>query len=529
MKKLLPLLLFFSTVLGFSQNDYYFPEGENFDSNIPTPEAFLGYAIGDFHTRHDRMVSYMEKLAELSDKATFEIIGYTNEMRPQVVLTITSPQNHNNLEQIRQTHLALTKAGNTQKSDHVIILLGYNVHGNEPSSTEAAMLTAYYFVANQSSETQNQLNESIILIDPSYNPDGRDRHSHWANMHRSDPLVADPSDAEHNESWPRGRTNHYWFDLNRDWLPLAQVESRNRIEFYHKWLPNVATDYHEMGTNATYFFEPTKPFGSENPLVPRDNYDKLNNILAKYYAKALDEIGSLYFTKEVFDNSYPGYGSTYPDIHGGVGLVFEQASSRGHLQNTRTQPLSFAFTIRNHLRTSIATVEATVDNKEVFNQHMQNFFNSAVAEANKRSSEKAFVYGDADDPSRTRAFTDLLLKHRIKTYTLKEDLQLNGKSYKADQAYVVPLAQEQYRMVSTMFDPVKTFHDSVFYDASSWTVAMAYNMPYSASRTSVKMSDTPLTISNLCGKQFPLKRSILCLSYRLERLQSSRSFIPSFG
>jgi hypothetical protein len=463
-----------------AQNEYFFPAGSSFDPAIPTPEAFLGYKVGDFHTRIDRMAAYMERLAEVSDKANFEIIGYTNERRPQVVLTVTTPENYNNLESIRQEHLKISQ-GQPNKAQiegqPVILLLGYNVHGNEPSSTEAAMLAAYYLVASTSNETAGFLKNAVTFIDPAFNPDGRDRHSHWANMHKAKQLVADPSDREHNEAWPGGRTNHYWFDLNRDWLPLAQVESRNRVSFYRKWLPNVVTDYHEMGTSGTYFFEPTKPFGSENPIVPRSNYDGLNNLFAKYYVKALDEIGSLYYTKEVFDNSYPGYGSTYPDIHGGLGMVFEQASSRGHLQQSSTEKVTFAFTIRNHLRTSIATVRASVENRLMMLEHQGTFF----AEAKKRGAAAAtqsYVFGDAHDWNRTRAFAELLLRHGIETYHLSEDMQQEGKTYKKGKAFMVPSDQVQYLMVKTFFEPVTEFYDSVFYDASSWTVALTFGMPY---------------------------------------------------
>ena len=476
MKNLFLVFLLFLTINSFAQNDYFFPANAQFDPTIPTPEQFLGYEIGDFHTRHDRMVSYMEKLAAISDKANFQIIGYSNEMRPQVVLTITTPANYNNLENIRQAHLKLsdpTTADVAVKDMPVIILHGYNVHGNEPSSTEAAMLTAYYLVAETSAETQGFLKDAVTFIDPAYNPDGRDRHTNWANMHHGFPPVADPADREHNEVWPRGRTNHYWFDLNRDWLPLAQIESRNRMAFYHKWLPNVATDYHEMGASSTYFFEPTEPFGSENPLVGRKNYKDINNLFAKYFKAALDEIGSLYFTKEAFDNSYPGYGSTYPDMHGGLGLVFEQASSRGHIQETTTKPITFAFTIRNHTRTSIATVRAAVENREFMLNHQQDFFKESLQMA-KKTGVKGYVFGDNNDKGKTNAFLNLLLKHQIKTYPVQQSVG----DFKNGEAYYIPAEQAQYRMVSTFFEPVKSFYDSVFYDASAWTVALAFDMPY---------------------------------------------------
>jgi hypothetical protein len=490
MKKCLVLLALVLSLASVSaQNNYFFPAGVSFDPAIPSPEQFLGYPVGDWHTRHDRIVSYFQELARVSPKAHFQIIGYTNERRPQVVLTITSPENYARLEEIRKEHLKLADPSQSVNTSNmpVIITHGYNVHGNEPSSSEAAMLTAYYLVASQGDEATKTLRDAVIHIDPNYNPDGRDRHSNWANMHKGFPPVADPMDREHNEVWPGGRFNHYWFDLNRDWLPLAHVESQNRIEFFHKWLPNVCTDYHEMGTNATNFFEPTKPLGSENPVVPRANYDQLNPLFAKYFSKALDEIGSLYFSKENFDNSYPGYGSTYPDIHGGLGLVFEQASSRGHVQQSSTKVVTFAFTIRNHVRTSLATVKAGVDNRELLLKHQQDYFKSALDDG-KKSAIKAYVFGDSKDQSRTKEFADLLLKHRIETYSIGADLTIGANKYEKGKAFVVSTDQTQYRMVRSMFEKVTSFHDSVFYDASTWTMALAYGMPHDALTASTKFS-----------------------------------------
>jgi len=474
------LILIISIGSATAQNDYFFKQGDRFDTNIPTPEEFLGYQIGTLHTRHDAIVAYMFKLAELSDRASIQVIGETYEHRKQVVLTITSAENQGNLEQIRQKHLTLVDPAQ-KVTDFTgmksIVLLGYNVHGNEPSSSEAAMLAAYYYTAGQSAEVRAALDETVILIDPAYNPDGRDRHTTWANAFKGDPMVSDPVDAEHNEMWPRGRTNHYWFDLNRDWLPLAHVESQNRVEFYHQWYPNVVTDFHEMGTNSTYFFEPTKPFGSENPVVPRDNYDGLNNLFAGYFHEALDEIGSLYFTKESYDNSYPGYGSTYPDIHGALGLVFEQASSRGHLQDSRMGTVAFAFTIKNHLTSSLATVRAAVGERAVLLKHLQNYFATALEEG-KKNPVAGWVFGDPSDDGRNSEFIDLLLRHQITTIELDDDITLNGREFKKGNAFYVPNAQKQYRMVRTMFEKPVTFYDSIFYDASAWTTALTYNIPH---------------------------------------------------
>ncbi|MCS5489930.1 M14 metallopeptidase family protein [Algoriphagus limi] len=486
MKKLYFALIAF--LVGISQSmaqtDYFFP-GESFDSTIPSPEEFLGYPIGDWHTRYDLIVKYFEKLDEVSELATLQTIGYTHEHRPKVILTIASPTHMADLEQIRQRQIQL--ADPTQEKPDVssmpaIVHLGYGVHGNEPSSAEAAMLTAYWILAGQSDLAKRVREEAVIHIDPTLNPDGRDRHSLWADSNKGFPPVADPLDREHNEAWPGGRTNHYWFDLNRDWLPLAHPESQVKVEWYHQWYPNVTTDFHEMGTNSTYFFEPTKPYGSENPVVPRKNYDDINPLFAKYFSKYMDEIGSLYWTKEVFDNSYPGYGSTYPDIHGGLGLVFETASSRGHLQASQRGDISFAFTIRNHLVNSLATMEASIDNREYMHDYLREFFVTAVDEGRKDPA-KNYVFGDEFDASRNRLFLQFLLDHKIKVYENDADLRVGGQEFKKGKSWLVPTAQPQYRMVRTMFEYVKEFADSVFYDASAWTMAAAYGMPFATAPT----------------------------------------------
>ncbi|MDN3203460.1 M14 family zinc carboxypeptidase [Algoriphagus sediminis] len=481
MKKSLLFVFAFlvSISLVFSQEEYYFP-GETFKNNVPSPSDFLGYEIGEWHTRYDLIVKYFEKLDELSPMAELIVIGQSHELRPKVILTISNESNMNSLEEIRlkQVQLADPRAEMPDISEMPsIIHLGYGVHGNEPSSAEAAMLTAYWLLASESDLAKNLLDNAVVHIDPTLNPDGRDRHSLWANSNKGFPPVADPADREHNEAWPRGRTNHYWFDLNRDWLPLAHPETQSKVEWYHEWYPNVTTDFHEMGTNSTYFFEPTKPYGSENPVVPRKNYDDINVRFAKYFEKYMNEIKSLYWTKEVFDNSYPGYGSTYPDIQGGLGLVFETASSRGHVQESQRGEITFAFTIRNHVVNSLATMEAALDNREYMNEYLREFFDTALSEA-RSSSVKNYLFGDQYDPNRNVLFVKFLMDHQIEVYENTADKTVGGVEYKAGQSWIVPTEQPQYRMVRTMFEYVGEFADSVFYDASAWTMAAAYGMPF---------------------------------------------------
>lgn len=459
--------------------DYFFPEGVTFEPGIPSPEEFLGYPIGSYHTRHDRIVAYMQELARLSDRATYQEIGMTFEHRPMPVLTVTSPDNHARLEEIRTRHLAASRSELDAAAANqipLVVHLGYGVHGNETSSAEAALLTAYWLVAG-TGEVDDHLANGVFHIEPNLNPDGRDRHTHWANMHRAEPFVADPLDREHNEVWPGGRTNHYWFDLNRDWFPLVNPESKARIEFHHRWRPNVVTDYHEMGASSTYFFEPSEPVGSWNPLLPERLYTDITLRFADDWAETLDDIGSLYFTREVYDNSYPGYGSTYPNFLGGLGLVFEQASARGHIQESSHHGiLSFAFGIRNHLRTAITTVRVAMEERVAMREYQREFFADAPDEAREYGAQ-GWVFGDPVDWMLNRDLIDLLLRHRIEVRELAEATTVDGRTFEPGAAWVVPSSQPMHLLARSVFERTETFPDSVFYDASTWTLSLAYGMP----------------------------------------------------
>ncbi|MFK5879453.1 MAG: M14 family zinc carboxypeptidase [Flavobacteriaceae bacterium] len=476
----LVVLIFISNQFASQAQNYYYESYQPFDTEIPTPEEFLEYPIGDYHTRHDLVVAYFYKLAELSDKATITIYGRSNENRKLIMLTVTSPKNHSNLENYKKKHQQVVE-GTHNITDFsslpIFINLGYGVHGNEPSSTEAAMLTAYTLVASQNSEVTKYLDESILFIDPTINPDGRDRFTNWVNVFKGTPVISDPNDIEHNEGWPRGRTNHYWFDLNRDWLLAVQPESNAKLKWFHEWHPNVVTDFHEMGTSSTYFFEPKQLSASLTPITPKENYITLNDLFAEQYSKDLDAIGSLYFTKEKYDATYPGYGSTYADLHGSLALLFEQASVRGHLQETPTGEMSFAFAIKNQFVSSFSTIIATIKNKDVLYDYQQRFYKESRKKA-AQGSIKGYVFGDNYDKNRTKEFIALLLKHQIETYPINDKITINNKTFNKESGYFVPTEQDNHYMVQTIFETYDKYRDSVYYDASAWSLANFYNMNY---------------------------------------------------
>jgi len=488
-KVLIAVILFFGQAK--AQTAYYFAGKGSFDPAIPTPEQFLGYPIGSHYTRHDEIVAYFKELARLSPKIHVQTIGKTYEERPQIIATITSTANYGKLEQIRQQHITLVDPDKPLPGAGapVVVLLGYSVHGNETSSGEVSLLTAYYLVASQSDETKKWLDEAVVFIDPSLNPDGRDRAANWYNSYKSWPPVGDGNDKEHVEIWPGGRSNHYLNNLNRDWLNITQVESRNRLEFFHQWYPNVQIDFHEQGANATYYFEPT-PKSHQSPIIPQEMYD-FNAVLAKYQAASLDEIGSLYFTKENYDNLSPIYGSTYPKFFGGVGATFEEASSGGINRETPNGLLTFPFTIRNHLVTGLATVRGAVAEKTGLFRLQKDFFKSAIEQA-RANPDKAFVFGDSRDESLTRKFLDLLICHRVRVYELADNITLEGKSFQKGKAYIVPAEQPNFRIVHSIFEENK-LKDSIFYDNTGWSIIHAYGLQYAKVTASGFAKGDPVT------------------------------------
>jgi hypothetical protein len=456
---------------------YYLPDNYTYNPQVPKPKDVLGFEVGEWHVGYDQLIRYFEKLAATSNRVKFEIIGYTYEKRPQVMLTITSPENIKNIDKLKAARQELRKSNTKPDIDKMPLVMaaGYSVHGNEASAINSSLLAAYHFAA--ANEIADDLANIIILIDPALNPDGSNRFATWVNAHRSSNLNGDPLNREHSEAWPGGRGNHYWFDLNRDWLLVQHPESRNRVAVFQEWLPNIYLDYHEMGTNSSFFFQPGIP-SRDHPLIPKKNIE-LTAKMATYHAKALDQIGSLYHTKESFDEYYFGYGSTYPDIQGAVGILFEQASSRGHLQESIFGPLSFAFTVRNQFRTSISSFEAARNMKKEIMQFMVDFYRQALTEA-EADTDKAFIFGTTEDAARSYHLAEMVMQHDIDVYALNENLTVNGVSFEKQKAYIVPLNQPQYRLIKAIFETRNTFTDSLFYDVSAWTMPMAFNVDYMA-------------------------------------------------
>jgi hypothetical protein len=464
--------------------DYYLPVGTEYDSRIPTPRDFFGFQIGERHLRHDQLVDYLEMVATLSERVSVEEYARSYEDRPLLLLTVTAEENHREIDAIKEQHRALCDPERSAEMAigdmPAVVWMGYSIHGNEASGSNAVPLVVYHLAAALDPEVEDMLRRMVILVDPSFNPDGLSRFTQWVNMHRGQRAIPDPHHREHVEVWPGGRTNHYWFDLNRDWLLVQHPESRGRIEKFHEWKPNVLTDHHEMGSDQTFFFQPGIPTRN-NPLTPERTFE-LTARIASFHAERLDEIGSLYYSRESFDDFYAGKGSTYPDLNGSVGILFEQASTRGFVKESVHGDFDFPFAVRNQVTASFSTLEAAHTLRPELLAHQRDFYVSALEEA-QREKTKAYVFGSPDDPARTFHFLELLRAHQIDVRELARDLEIGDQEFKREWAYIVPVRQPQYRLLTALFETRTSFQDSLFYDVSTWTMPLAFGLPHAELRS----------------------------------------------
>ena len=425
-----------------------------FNKSIPKPIDVFNHYLGEQHTRTDQIIEYFYAVANKSNRVVVENHGTTHEGRKLIHAIITSVENQNNLDEILKNNRNLFLNPNkvskkTIKKMPVVAYFGYSVHGDEASGSEAAMLLLYHLSAGSSIGIRNYLNNIVLIIDPMLNPDGRDRFVNWVNGNRGHIPTVDINDREHNQPWPEGRTNHYLFDLNRDWLPATQPESKARLDLYYKWRPQIVVDFHEMGKNRTYFFQPGIP-SRNNPNTPK-NVFYLTNQLAEYHAEALNNIGSLYYSKESFDDFYYGKGSTFPDITGAIGILFEQASSRALKTTTTSGELSYAFTIKNHFITSLGTLEGLWKMKDKFLTHQRNFYRDA-SKASIQFSTKAYLINTEYKKTNVRLLLDNLSNHQIKFYSLKKPYSANNIKFDPGKAVLIPVDQPQSRLIKSIMD-----------------------------------------------------------------------------
>ncbi len=458
--------------------DPFFADGGSYDPNIPRPETVIGHPLGHRIARNDLLVAYMRTIANLSPRITVEDIALTHEGRPILGLTITSPENHARIDEIKAAHVALSDPESAQEVSEdmpVITWLNYGVHGAEVSSTDSSMAVAYHLAAAQGPEIEETLKNSVIILIAVFNPDGNSRMSAWNHMNGGYVSVSDPEHRLHNTFWPGGRTNHYWFDLNRQWLIIQHPEPRGWVAKFHEWRPNITVDYHEMGSASTYYFHPGAPERTF-PYIPERSMELLD-LVADRPRSWLDSEQRLYFHEEGFDNYYIGKGSTYPHMHASMGMLFEQASSVG-LIDTPHGLLSFQDNIRTQYRTSLEMIRAGLEMKDELLQY-QREFSRETAELAAEDDIRAYVFSSPGDDARAYHAIDILNRHQIQVNRLAEDVVIDDMLYPAEDSYIVRTGQPQYRMVKALFEMITEFEDETFYDVSAWTLPLAFDFDFS--------------------------------------------------
>ncbi len=471
-------------------------------AQLQSPAEFLGYELGDQWTPHYKVYNYFHHVAENSDLVTVQDYGKTYEGRELTHAVVTSRANQANLDEIRSNNLKLVgfESGEPTENTKAIVWMSYNVHGNETSSSEAALYTIYELVT----EKTEWLNDVVVIMDPMINPDGRDKYVNWNRTITGAFQDADPVSREHMEPWPGGRTNHYYFDLNRDWAWQTQVESQQRKEIYFDWMPHVHVDFHEQGYNSPYYFAPAaKPYHK----AITDWQKEYQTMIGRNHAKYFDEEGWMYFTKERFDLFYPSYGDTWPTFNGAIGMTYEQAGhSRAGLgiETAEGDTLTLRDRLIHHGTSGLSTVEITSMNADRVVEEFGKFFSDV---RNNGSGEyKTFVVKKSSNPDKTAMMMRYLIDQNIQVQAAASSSRTNGFNYATGETervnieegdFVISTKQPMGNLVRVLFEPSPELEDSVTYDITAWEMHYAfgvdgYALTSEIATKAVEMENTPM-------------------------------------
>ena len=460
---------------------------------IPSPGDFLNGAYTVRYTPHHLVVDYFRHIAEMSEKVNLIQYGETYEGRPLIAAIVSSPENLIRVDELRLNNLRRTGLveGDVEKEEIAIVYLSYGVHGNEAACTESS-LAVLQSLADQNAEINNWLSNTIVILDPCLNPDGYDRYIQWNNSvtHR----VPNPAaiTREHDDPWPGGRVNHYYFDLNRDWAWLTQQESRQRVKFYLDWMPHIHADLHEMhGTESYYFAPAAQPF---HPYLT-DWQNSFQGEIGKNHARYFDRNGWLYFTKEHFDLFYPSYGDTYPMLSGAIGMTYEQAGTNAGIATMRKtgDTLKLADRIEHHHVTSLSTVETASKNAGRLVSQFETYYRNSIDHSN--GNVKSYIIKKGNPAGRIRDLLELLDQQKIRFGVASSKHKIvKGYSYLThdDSSWtveegdiVIPVAQPRSTLLNVLFEPEAQLADSVTYDITAWALPMAYGLETYATSESI--------------------------------------------
>ncbi len=477
MKNRLKYLFLLLVFLGIDLTETYA------QNQLQSPTQFLGYELGEQWTPHHNVIEYCKHVAEISPMVQWKSYGTTYEGRELIYLTVSTQENINRTKEIRTNNLkrAGLLEGEPTEDSTAIVWLSYNVHGNETSSSEAAMKTLYNLVRPGDEKPQKWLQNTMVIIDPMLNPDGRDRYVYWYKQAVGEEANAHPEAREHNESWPNGRTNHYYFDLNRDWAWLIQKESRQRNKIFQQWLPHIHVDFHEQGHNSPYYFAPaTEPYHK----AITDWQREFQYTIGKNHAKYFNNNNWLYFTREIFDLFYPSYGDTYPIFNGSIGMTYEQAGQAGlQILQTEGDTLTLKDRLTHHFTTGMSTIEVTSSHAGRVVSEFAGYYQNA--EENPSGKYKTYVIEGDNNPDKLRSLFDLLDQHNVEYGRAPRNDSYDGCNYStgcneqvrvSTDDFIVSAYQPKSVLARIFFEPRPELSDSVTYDITAWGQHYAFGL-----------------------------------------------------
>ena len=468
-------------------------QAEDINSSLTQPTQYLGYPLGEWHLRHDQINHYLQLLASESARVSLDSAGFSEERREQITAVITSEQNQQNLADIIEYRSNIkygTMQTNRSNKNPLVVWLAYSIHGDEASGAHAALALSHYLAAANTPWVKELLDNTVILLTPTQNPDGFDRFSNWANNNKGQVIVSDNNHREHNQDWPGGRFNHYLADLNRDWLFLRHPASQGRVAFFHKWQPHYVGDFHEMWHQQSYFFQPGVP-DRVNPLTNPDN-QKLSNELADFHRKALDEVKQVYFSGQMFDDFFYGKGSTYPDINGAIGILFEQASSRGQAQDSPNGLVTLADSIDNQFATSLSSLKGAHALRKKLMAYQTNFFSSNVKRFRDGKQSGRLVKAH-NGSAHINELVSILEQHKITFKYVNQAIEDDDITFLPQDSLFIPNSQPQHDLLQALFDKRTEFKDETFYDISTWNFesALGLSLVNKAKPSAKYLSDKP--------------------------------------
>ncbi|MBK8625260.1 MAG: hypothetical protein IPN86_06785 [Saprospiraceae bacterium] len=478
---------------------------------ILSPKEYFDH-YGKQHTFHHQVIDYIKYLDAQSDKISMEQYGVTNQGRPMFLTYISSSENLDNLESIRLTNLYNAGVNTTKPAninEKALVWCSFGVHGNEAGTTESVPNILYHLVSGVDDRSESWLKNTVIIIDPSLNPDGYDRYVHFLKSTSGQLMHPGVSHREHIEPWPSGRYNHYMFDMNRDWAWQTQKETKERIIAYNRWLPHIHADFHEMGYNENYYFAPAvEPYHKYLSGFQRDFQTEIGKNHASYF----DKKGWLYWTREVFDLFYPSYGDTYPCYSGAVGMTYEQAgnsSSGRSIQLENGDTLTIQDKIDHNTVVGLSTIEVSSKNADNIISNFKQYYRESVS--NPKGKYKSYVLKNSPSLSRLASLFD---RSGIQYQYAKNSSKLTGYHYQSKSTkaldvasgdMIIQTAQPRSVLLQVLMEEEPILSDSVTYDITAWALPFAYQTDCYAFTTPLKLETTAKASQKeniLVGKAF---------------------------